>query len=230
MTEAVYNFLLRTVVCGSFRHSSYKVGQTQNICVLDSLSLWDSFLIGEFYYSRATKFFQEVLYKDPAFSRSKEVHLRLGIIFKAAPHLGSALKHFLIALNDKNPSSLSDSQIKFHIAHLHDVQNRQKIAKGLYEKLLPHQDLPAPLRADIYRNLGQFGKMWITHLEWLWIFFSRLASPYGGILWRETLQGTSSDTLFSKVAWIRAAIWSFTLSPWKVLRFPWESSRRFSRL
>lgn len=42
--------------------------------------------------SRAIKAFQEVLYIDPSFSRSKEIHLRLGLMFKVNTDYESSLK------------------------------------------------------------------------------------------------------------------------------------------
>lgn len=45
-----------------------------------------------FRFSRAIKAFQEVLYIDPGFSRSKEIHLRLGLMFKVNTDYESSLK------------------------------------------------------------------------------------------------------------------------------------------
>lgn len=42
--------------------------------------------------SRAIKAFQEVLYIDPTFSRAKEIHLRLGLMFKVNTDYESSLK------------------------------------------------------------------------------------------------------------------------------------------
>lgn len=41
---------------------------------------------------RAIKAFQEVLYIDPGFSRAKEIHLRLGLMFKINTDYESSLK------------------------------------------------------------------------------------------------------------------------------------------
>lgn len=41
---------------------------------------------------RAIKAFQEVLYIDPGFSRAKEIHLRLGLMFKVNTDYESSLK------------------------------------------------------------------------------------------------------------------------------------------
>lgn len=43
-------------------------------------------------FSRAIKAFQEVLYIDPSFSRAKEIHLRLGLMFKVNTDYESSLK------------------------------------------------------------------------------------------------------------------------------------------
>lgn len=41
---------------------------------------------------RAIKAFQEVLYIDPSFSRAKEIHLRLALMFKVNTDYESSLK------------------------------------------------------------------------------------------------------------------------------------------
>ena len=43
-------------------------------------------------FSRSIKAFQEVLYIDPSFSRAKEIHLRLGLMFKVNTDYESSLK------------------------------------------------------------------------------------------------------------------------------------------
>ena len=42
--------------------------------------------------NRAIKIFQQVLYIDPSFNCSNEVHLRLGIIFKAQGSCEASIK------------------------------------------------------------------------------------------------------------------------------------------
>ena len=44
------------------------------------------------YSSRAIKAFREVLYVDPSFCRAKEIHLRLGLMFKVNTDYVSSLK------------------------------------------------------------------------------------------------------------------------------------------
>jgi hypothetical protein len=44
------------------------------------------------YSFRAIKAFQEVLYVDPSFCRAKEIHLRLGLMFKVNTDYESSLK------------------------------------------------------------------------------------------------------------------------------------------
>lgn len=53
-----------------------------------------SLLVLSFFLSlhRAIKAFQEVLYIDPGFSRAKEIHLRLGLMFKVNTDYESSLK------------------------------------------------------------------------------------------------------------------------------------------
>ncbi|GLD67402.1 lysine-specific demethylase 6A-like isoform X1, partial [Lates japonicus] len=95
----------------------------------------------------AIKAFQEVLYIDPGFSRAKEIHLRLGLMFKVNTDYESSLKHFQLALIDSNPCTLSKAEIQFHIAHLYEIQKRYRAAKEAYESLLQTEDLPAQVKA-----------------------------------------------------------------------------------
>ncbi|KAL1121992.1 hypothetical protein AAG570_003400, partial [Ranatra chinensis] len=48
--------------------------------------------------------------------------------------------------------------VKFHIAHLYEVQGKYKSAKDNYEQLLKEKELSINLKADIYRQLG-----WMYH-------------------------------------------------------------------
>ncbi|XP_063220140.1 lysine-specific demethylase 6A [Bacillus rossius redtenbacheri] len=106
----------------------------------------------------AVKAFRQVLYVDPGFSRANEVHLRLGLIFKVNSDWESALKHFQLALIDSSPSTFTRLEIRFHIAHLYEVQGKYKSAKENYELLLREKELPTHLKADICRQLG-----WMYH-------------------------------------------------------------------
>lgn len=108
--------------------------------------------------SRAVKAFRQVLYVDPGFSRANEVHLRLGLMFKVNNDWESALKHLQLALIDASPCTFSKLEIRFHIAHLYEVQGKYKSAKENYEQLLREKDLPTHLKADICRQLG-----WMYH-------------------------------------------------------------------
>ncbi|KAI9525856.1 Lysine-specific demethylase 6A [Dissostichus eleginoides] len=106
----------------------------------------------------AIKAFQEVLYIDPGFSRAKEIHLRLGLMFKVNTDYESSLKHFQLALIDSNPCTLSKAEIQFHIAHLYEIQKRYRAAKEAYESLLQAEDLPAQVKATTLQQLG-----WMHH-------------------------------------------------------------------
>lgn len=48
--------------------------------------------------------------------------------------------------------------VRFHIAHLYEVQNKHKAAKEAYNQLLEEKQLTPQLKADIYRQLG-----WMHH-------------------------------------------------------------------
>uniref|UniRef100_T1JK09 Uncharacterized protein n=1 Tax=Strigamia maritima TaxID=126957 RepID=T1JK09_STRMM len=79
-------------------------------------------------------------------------------MFKVNSDYESANKHFQLAHIDSNKCTLSKLEIRFHIAHLHEIQGKYKIAKEAYEQLLEAKDLPRNVRADINRQLG-----WMHH-------------------------------------------------------------------
>uniref|UniRef100_A0A673BTJ0 [histone H3]-trimethyl-L-lysine(27) demethylase n=1 Tax=Sphaeramia orbicularis TaxID=375764 RepID=A0A673BTJ0_9TELE len=111
----------------------------------------------------AIKAFQEVLYIDPGFSRAKEIHLRLGLMFKVNTDYESSLKHFQLALIDSNPCTLSKAErvlgfslISFVTCFV--IQKRYRAAKEAYESLLQTEDLPAQVKATTLQQLG-----WMHH-------------------------------------------------------------------
>ncbi|XP_040589624.1 lysine-specific demethylase 6A isoform X14 [Mesocricetus auratus] len=106
----------------------------------------------------AIKAFQEVLYVDPSFCRAKEIHLRLGLMFKVNTDYESSLKHFQLALVDCNPCTLSNAEIQFHIAHLYETQRKYHSAKEAYEQLLQAENLSAQVKATVLQQLG-----WMHH-------------------------------------------------------------------
>ncbi|XP_007528281.1 lysine-specific demethylase 6A isoform X5 [Erinaceus europaeus] len=106
----------------------------------------------------AIKAFQEVLYVDPSFCRAKEIHLRLGLMFKVNTDYESSLKHFQLALVDCNPCTLSNAEIQFHIAHLYETQRKYHSAKEAYEQLLHTENLSAQVKATVLQQLG-----WMHH-------------------------------------------------------------------
>ncbi|XP_043259049.1 histone demethylase UTY isoform X1 [Colletes gigas] len=108
----------------------------------------------------AVKAFQQVLWVEPGFPRACEVHLRLGLMLKVHADFDAALKHLTLALIDATtPASFSKLEIKFHIAHLYEVQGKYRLAKENYEALLKEKALPSHLKADICRQLG-----WMYHV------------------------------------------------------------------
>lgn len=86
----------------------------------------------------------------------------------------SSLKHYQLALIDTAKCTFSKLQseyskkcmdlvlymncvaisVRFHIAHLYEVQNKFKVAKEAYEQLLLEKELTSELKATIYRQLG----------------------------------------------------------------------------
>ncbi|KAG8450485.1 hypothetical protein GDO86_002950 [Hymenochirus boettgeri] len=106
----------------------------------------------------AIRAFQEVLYVDPSFCRAKEIHLRLGLMFKVNTDYESSLKHFQLALIDCNPCTLTKAEIQFHIAHLYETQRKYHSAKEAYEQLLQSENLPSQVKATVLQQLG-----WMHH-------------------------------------------------------------------
>uniref|UniRef100_A0A3Q0SLX3 [histone H3]-trimethyl-L-lysine(27) demethylase n=1 Tax=Amphilophus citrinellus TaxID=61819 RepID=A0A3Q0SLX3_AMPCI len=104
----------------------------------------------------AIKAFQEVLYIDPGFSRAKEIHLRLGLMFKVNTDYESSLKHFQLALIDSNPCTLSKAESK-HLFYSFEYK-RYRASKEAYESLLQTEDLPAQVKATTLQQLG-----WMHH-------------------------------------------------------------------
>lgn len=106
----------------------------------------------------AIKAFREVLYVDPSFCRAKEINLRLGLMFKVNTDFESSFKHFQLALVDCNSCTLSNAEIRFHIAHLYETQRKYHLAKREYEQLLQTENLPAQVKAIVLQQLG-----WMHH-------------------------------------------------------------------
>uniref|UniRef100_I3K2A8 [histone H3]-trimethyl-L-lysine(27) demethylase n=1 Tax=Oreochromis niloticus TaxID=8128 RepID=I3K2A8_ORENI len=112
-----------------------------------------------FHYNafQAIKAFQEVLYIDPGFSRAKEIHLRLGLMFKVNTDYESSLKHFQLALIDSNPCTLSKAESK-HLFYLFECYKKYRASKEAYESLLQTEDLPVQVKATTLQQLG-----WMHH-------------------------------------------------------------------
>ncbi|XP_037676690.1 histone demethylase UTY-like [Choloepus didactylus] len=154
-----------------------------------------------FYYSAfqwAIKAFQEVLYIDPNFCRAKEIHLRLGIMFKVNTDYESSLKHLQLALVDCNPCTLSSAEIQFHIAHLYEPQKSpvEENEEYVYFSILLWKDLhkniaycgggkcmrlhththpsnAQPQEAELYEDISQLAL-------WLLVGFGQGEAPEGG--------------------------------------------------
>ncbi|XP_055958910.1 lysine-specific demethylase 6A isoform X2 [Patella vulgata] len=108
--------------------------------------------------SWAIKSFQQVLYVDPGFKRANEIHIRLGLMFKANGNYSASSKHFRLALNDSSESSLSKLEIRLNIAHLLEVQGEFKQAKEAYEQFVAEEGLSKSVKATALRQLG-----WLYH-------------------------------------------------------------------
>uniref|UniRef100_A0A8C6C4E5 [histone H3]-trimethyl-L-lysine(27) demethylase n=1 Tax=Monodon monoceros TaxID=40151 RepID=A0A8C6C4E5_MONMO len=100
--------------------------RTKTLLVKNAAFLYGLGLV-YFYFNAfhwAIKAFQEVLYVDPSFCRAKEIHLRLGLMFKVNTDYESSLKR------------------KYHSA------------KEAYEQLLGTENLPAQVKATVLQQLG----------------------------------------------------------------------------
>ncbi|XP_054709172.1 lysine-specific demethylase 6A-like [Uloborus diversus] len=109
-------------------------------------------------YERAIKVFQQLLYLNPFYSRSNEVHLRLALTFKTLQNYQKSYKHFQLVLADSSPCSLSRAAVCFHIAHLFEVEGKYQQAKEAYEQLIDEKELPSIVRAEASKQLG-----WMYH-------------------------------------------------------------------
>ncbi|ERL85192.1 hypothetical protein D910_02614 [Dendroctonus ponderosae] len=121
----------------------------------DTLELYSKLSIS---VSSSVKAFQQLLYVAPGFQRANEVHLRLGLMFKVTHEHELAHKHLQLALVDASPCSTPKNNIRFHIAHLFEIQGKVKIAKEKYETLLKDKTVTASLKSEIFRQLG-----WLYH-------------------------------------------------------------------
>uniref|UniRef100_A0A8C5HQ51 [histone H3]-trimethyl-L-lysine(27) demethylase n=1 Tax=Gouania willdenowi TaxID=441366 RepID=A0A8C5HQ51_GOUWI len=107
----------------------------------------------------AIKAFQDVLYIDPGFSRAKEIHLRLGLMFKVNTDYESSMKHFHLALIDSTLCTLSKAEIvKLKALVSRSVQRKFRAAKEAYEQLLLTENLPPQVKATTLQQLG-----WMHH-------------------------------------------------------------------
>lgn len=109
-------------------------------------------------YQWAVKAFQQLLYVTPGFQRANEVHLRLGLMFKVTQEYYLAHKHLQLALVDASSCSTPKNTVRFHIAHLYEIQGKVKTAKERYETLLKDKSITASLKSEIFRQLG-----WLYH-------------------------------------------------------------------
>ena len=112
-------------------------------------------------HSWSVRLFQSILYLEPSFPRLREIHFRLGILFKFLDDFQSSMKHFRLSIPppaetaaaaaaagssstgaDGKPqlprrsTTFTDMDVQFHIGHLLETQERPKAAKEAYEGLL----------------------------------------------------------------------------------------------
>ena len=113
-------------------------------------------------YLWASRAFQQALYVQPGFERSNEIHARLGIMAKINGDFASSLKHLQLAKKgfemaaERRPSVLTEDELQFHIAHLHEIHGKHAAAINMYTELLNKRSdsLSPSLKAEIHRQLG----------------------------------------------------------------------------
>lgn len=64
-------------------------------------------------------------------------------------------QHFRLALWDNSPCTLTKFEIRFHIAHVFELQGKHNTAKDTYEELLAAPDIPSTVKANTLRQLGK---------------------------------------------------------------------------
>ncbi|KAF7258052.1 hypothetical protein EG68_04794, partial [Paragonimus skrjabini miyazakii] len=111
-------------------------------------------------FHRTLKTFQQILYLQPWFPKAKEIHIRLGYIYKIQRNFEKSLKHFRQALNDSTPATFSRIEIRFHIAHLFEVCGKPKQAVTEYRQLLDVEKANAPTHI---RHLCLRQLAWLHH-------------------------------------------------------------------
>ena len=108
-------------------------------------------------YHWATRTFQQAMYVDPGFVRVKEIYVRLGLMAKINGDFQTSLKYFQMAkrCDPKRESMFSPNEIQFHVAHLHEIHGKHKVAVEIYKHILSAGDALAPsLKADVHRQMG----------------------------------------------------------------------------
>ena len=63
-------------------------------------------------FCSAILLFQQILYLQPSFPRRKEIHIRLGYIYKLRKDLDKSHRHFRQALHDESPSTWGSIESK----------------------------------------------------------------------------------------------------------------------
>ena len=104
-------------------------------------------------YNEARAAFHQVLYVDPGFQRTKEVHMRLGIIARMSGDWETGRRHFLQVIIDPSVCSFTIAEIRFHVALLHDACGRLEEAAALYTALMEDTSLSEELRSHIYKQM-----------------------------------------------------------------------------
>uniref|UniRef100_A0A8C9VJH2 [histone H3]-trimethyl-L-lysine(27) demethylase n=1 Tax=Scleropages formosus TaxID=113540 RepID=A0A8C9VJH2_SCLFO len=125
-----------------------------------------------FHYNafQAIKAFQEVLYIDPSFSRAKEIHLRLGLMFKVNTDYESSLKHFQLALIDSNPCTLSkaESWMYHTVDQLGDKASKDSYAIQCLQKSLeadPNSGQSWYFLGRCYSSIGKVQDAFISYRQ-----------------------------------------------------------------
>ena len=152
----------------------------------------------------SVRLFQSVLYLEPSFPRAKEIHFRLGILFKFLDDFRSSMKHFRLSIpppgeavvpapegptkglaTKRRTTTFTDMDVQFHIGHLLETQGKPKAAKEAYEGLLvacgklagPGGVPPGSAPSPLPGFLETVKSNSLRHLGWLFQTSDQLQPP-----------------------------------------------------
>lgn len=104
-------------------------------------------------YHRSIKAFQQLLYVCPDFQRANEVHLRLGLMFKANNEYESSLKHLQLAFADSAPCTFSKLESEYFVDRRWRWPHRRRCRRHSHRRSLLRR---SRILTDRYNFCPQF--------------------------------------------------------------------------